>query len=152
MSDELKTITAADAGFDADEPNTRGILVFLLSMVVIFIVVVLGVTYYFKYVYEQAEYEKVLAPPSEQLQELRNREDWNLTHYGYADKAKGQVRIPLDKAMELLVKEAADGKLRYPQVDQAVKKADPAASAGGAAPAAVAPAAPGTAAAPAPGK
>ncbi len=125
MSDELKTITAADAGFDADEPNTRGIVVFLISMVLIFIAVVLGVTYYFKYVYEQAEYEKVLAPPSEQLRDLRAREDWNLTHYGYMDKAKGQVRIPLDRAMELLVKEAADGKLRYPQVDQAVKKLEP---------------------------
>ena len=27
MSEELKPITAADAGFDADEPNARGILI-----------------------------------------------------------------------------------------------------------------------------
>jgi hypothetical protein len=125
MSEELKPITEADAGFDADEPNTRGILVFMGAMVVMFIAVVLGVTYYYKYVFEQAEFDKVLAPPSVQLGELRAREDWNLSHYGYLDKSKGQVRIPVDRAMELLVKESADGKLRYPQVDQAVKKLEP---------------------------
>lgn len=125
MSEELKPITAADAGFDADEPSTRGILVFLVAMVAIFVAVVVGVTYYYKSTLERAEYEKVLAPPSQQLGELRAREDWNLSHYGYVDKAKGQVRIPVDRAMELLVQEAADSKLRYPQVDQAVKKLDP---------------------------
>ena len=59
-------------------------------------------------------YEKVLAPPSEELKALHNRDDWSLTHYSYADKKNGVVRIPLDRAMELFVKEAAAGKLFYP--------------------------------------
>jgi hypothetical protein len=125
MSEELKPITAADAGFDAEEPNAMGILLFTGATVVLFIAVVIGVTYYFNHVYERREYEQVLAPPSQQLKELHAREDQELTHYTYVDKAKGQVRIPLNRAMELLVKEAAEGKLKYPTVDQPVKKVEP---------------------------
>ena len=40
---------------------------------------------YFEKIWKEAVYEKVLALPSEQLQDLRNREDWNLTHYMYGD-------------------------------------------------------------------
>ena len=51
---------------------------------------------YFEHIWTQAVYEKVLAPPSEQLKEVRGRDDWNLTHYMYMDKPSGQVRIPVD--------------------------------------------------------
>jgi hypothetical protein len=125
MSEELKPITAADAGFDAEEPNAMGILLFTSVTVVLLIAVVIGVTYYFNNVYERREYEQVLAPPSEQLKELHAREDWELTHYQYVDKTTGQIRIPLNRAMELLVKEASEGKLKYPTVDQPVKKIEP---------------------------
>ena len=130
MSEELKPITAADAGFDAEEPNARGILLFTGATVALFVAVLIGVTYYFNNVYERREYEQVLAPPSEQLKELHAREAWILSNYQYVDPAKGQVRIPLNRAMELLVKEAAEGKLKYPTVDQAPKKADPVQQAG----------------------
>jgi len=126
MSEELKPITAADAGFDADEPNTRGVFIFIAVMVAMFIAVVVGVSYYFRYSYEQVEYSHLLAPPSQQLAELHALEDWNLTHYGYLDKTKGQIRLPITRAMELLEREAKEGKLRYPQTDQAPKKLEPA--------------------------
>lgn len=128
--EELKPITAADAGFDADEPNVKGLFLFLSGMVVMFIVVAVSVTYYFNYSYEQVEQQQVLGMPSEQLAELRAREAWNLTHYGYLDKGKGQVRLPIARAMELVASEAAAGKVKYPQADQAVKKAEPAGAAG----------------------
>lgn len=137
MSEELKPITAADAGFDAEEPNARAILLFTGATVVLFIAVVIGVTYYFNQVYERQEYEQVLAPPSEQLKELHAREDWELSNYHFVDKAKGQVRIPLNRAMDLLIQEAAEGRLKYPTADQAPKKPEPVAQA--AAPGAAAP-------------
>ena len=90
-----------------------------------FIVLLTGITYYFNYVHEQEEYEKVLAPPSQQLKALHARENWQLEHYSYADRSKGQVRIPIARAMELLVNESAAGKLPYSTVDQPVKKAEP---------------------------
>jgi hypothetical protein len=134
MSEELKPTTAADAGFDADEPNVRGVFLFMVVFVGMFIAVVVGVTYYYNYVYNQDEYQMVLAPPSQQLAALHAREDAELTHYSYVDKAKGQVRIPITRAMELLASEAAAGKLRYPQADQA-KNAEPAAQTAASAPA-----------------
>jgi hypothetical protein len=71
-------------------------------------------------------YEKVLAPPSEQLKALHYREDWFLTHYSFTDKKTGVVRIPLDKAMDAFVKEAAEGKLFYPAKNTLPKKEEPA--------------------------
>lgn len=128
--EELKPITAADAGFDADEPNIKGLFLFLVATVALFIVVAVGVTYYFNYAYGQVEQQQLLGMPSEQLAELRAREAWNLTHYGYLDKAKGQVRLPINRAMELITSEAASGKPKYPQVDQAPKKVEPAPASG----------------------
>ena len=128
MSEELKTITAADAGFDADEPNIRGIFLFMVVMVALFIAVVVGVTNYYNYVFNQTEEDQLLSQPSAQLAELRAREQAELNHYSFVDKAKGQVRIPVAQAMALIEKEAAAGKLRYPQTDQAPKKAEPVAA------------------------
>lgn len=41
------------------------------------------------------------------LQELRDTETKELTTYGWVDKDKGIVRIPIDRAMDLLVRESA---------------------------------------------
>jgi hypothetical protein len=38
---------------------------------------------------------------------LRSNEEKQLTTYRYIDRAKGTVSLPVDRAMELLVKEAA---------------------------------------------
>lgn len=41
--------------------------------------------------------------PGEELQRLRQAEDELLSSYGWADKANGVVRLPIRRAMELLV-------------------------------------------------
>jgi hypothetical protein len=91
----------------------------------------------------------VLSVPSEQLQDVRNRDAWNLTHYMYGnlDKSTNRVRIPIDKAMQDFATEAAAGKLFYPAKDTPIKVEEPAAAAapaggapGAAAPGAAAPA------------
>lgn len=41
--------------------------------------------------------------PWEEMEAFRKREDQLLTTYGWTDRAAGQVRIPVDKAMELLI-------------------------------------------------
>ena len=92
------------------EPQAPTIWAFTIGSVIILIVVILALQQYFDKIWNDAVYEKVLAPPSQELQDLRNRDDWALTHYSYQDKSKGQVRIPLDQAQELFLKEAAEGK------------------------------------------
>ena len=41
--------------------------------------------------------------PSQDLQAIRSAEDAELNSYGWVDKDQGVVRIPIDRAMELLL-------------------------------------------------
>ncbi|MGD1096030.1 MAG: hypothetical protein ABSB35_29060 [Bryobacteraceae bacterium] len=115
-------------GFDRAEPQAGAILGFALGSVILLILTIFAIQAYFDKIWKEAVYEKILAPPSEQLKELHNREDWNLTHYGYFDKKSGMVRVPVDKAMQEFAGEAAAGKLFYPAKAYAPKKEEPAAA------------------------
>jgi hypothetical protein len=131
-------------GFDHSEPNTPAIWLFTIISILGLILVIVAVQGYFEQIYKEAVYERVLSVPSEQLQEVRNRDAWNLTHYMYGnlDKSTNRVRIPIDKAMQLFATEAAAGKLFYPAKDTAIKVEEPAAAAtpAGATPAGATPA------------
>jgi hypothetical protein len=126
-----KEIIPADPreGFDRDEPSAGAIASFAIGSLVLLVMTILAIQQYFDHIWSQAVYEKVLAPPSEQLKEVRGRDDWNLTHYLYMDKASGQVRIPVDRAMELVLQDAAAGKTFYPAKATMPKKEEPAAAA-----------------------
>jgi hypothetical protein len=130
-----KEIIPADPseGFDRAEPSAGAIVLFMTGSLILLVLTILAIQQYFDHIWSQAVYEKVLAPPSEQLKEVRGRDDWNLTHYLYMDKASGQVRIPVDRAMELNLQDAASGKTFYPAKGYAPKKEEPAAPAPGAA-------------------
>jgi hypothetical protein len=116
-------------GFDRAEPQAGAIVGFAIGSVILLILTIFALQAYFNKIWQEAVYEKILAPPSELLKELRNREDWNLTHYGYFDKKSGMVRVPVDKAMEEFASEATAGKLFYPAKAYAPKKEEPAAAA-----------------------
>jgi hypothetical protein len=115
-------------GFDKTEPNARAIWGFTVGSVLVLILVIVAVQGYFEQIFQTALYEKVLSAPSAQLQELRNRDSWNLTHYMYGDldKSSGRVRIPIDQAMQKFAEEAAAGKLFYPAKPTVPKKEEPA--------------------------
>jgi hypothetical protein len=140
-----KEIVPADPkeGFDRAEPSAGAITTFMVGSLILLVLTILAIQQYFDHIWNEAVYEKVLAPPSEQLREVRGRDDWNLTHYMYMDKPSGQVRIPIDKAMELNLQDAAAGKTFYPAKATVPKKEEPALAAPGAAaaPAATPPAA-----------
>jgi hypothetical protein len=135
----------ASEGFDPTEPTAPQIWGFAIGSVVILVVVILALQQYFEKVWDDAVHEKVLAAPSEQLQEVRNRDEWALTHYQYQEPTKKQVRIPLERAEELFLKESAEGKTFYPAKPTAPKKEEPDVPAPGAAPAAGAGPTPGAA-------
>jgi hypothetical protein len=118
MSDDhehgIRTHHEAAEGFDVSEPQAPKIWAFTVGSVIILIVVIVALQQYFDKIWNDAVYEKVLASPNQELLDMRNRDDWYLTHYSYMDKSKGQVRIPLERAQELFLKEAAEGKTFYP--------------------------------------
>lgn len=140
-------------GFDTSEPNTPAIWLFTVGSIIGLILVIVAVQGYFEEIYKEAVYERVLTVPSELLQDVRNRDAWNLTHYMYGDldKSSNRVRMPIDKAMQVFATEAAAGKLFYPAKDTAIKieQPDAAAAPAGAAPAGATPAGAAAAAAPA---
>ncbi len=127
MSDE-HPIRHADPkeGFDHGEPKTGAIFAFAVGSLLLLVLMIVALQAYFNKIWDEAVYEKILSAPSESLQELRNRETWNLTHFGYLDKKSGTVRIPVDRAMDLFAQEAAAGKLFYPAKPYVPKKEEPA--------------------------
>jgi hypothetical protein len=91
--------------FDASEPRTKFIGLLGLGIMVGLVVIILALQSYVDRVEQQQIYEKVLAPVSEDLKTLRAREDAELTQYKYLDRGKGTVRLPIARAMELMVEE-----------------------------------------------
>jgi len=98
--------TQAETGYDRHDPNTRFIALLGLATIVILIAAVFGVQYYYDRLYDEQVYVKVLEPESETLKDLRSRENEQLHSYQYIDREKGTVRIPIERAMQVLVEES----------------------------------------------
>ncbi len=116
----------ASEGFDRTEPRTGAIWGFTITSVLVLILVIWALQQYFEKIWNDAVYSKILSAPSPDLQLVRGRDDWDLTHAMYLDKKTGQVRIPLDRARELFMKEVAEGKPFYPGKPTVPKKEEPA--------------------------
>ena len=118
-------------GYDRSEPAVPAIFGFTAGSVILLGLVIFALQAYFEQVYQDAVKDKILMAPSSQLQDLRNRDNWNLTHYMYGDRSdkSGRVRIPIDKAMDAFAQEAQGGKLFYSAKASPVKKEEPDATA-----------------------
>jgi hypothetical protein len=132
MSDahpEFTPVTKHDPkeGFDRSDPQVAKIFLFTIVSLAVLVLLIVAIQGYFEDIYAKAVYEKILSAPSEQLQDLHNRETWNLTHYMYGDhnEKSGRVRIPLDKAMEMNLEDAQAGKTFYPAKAAPVKPYSP---------------------------
>ncbi|HWR53831.1 MAG TPA: hypothetical protein VN428_22160 [Bryobacteraceae bacterium] len=110
MHDTPHVTTHEHTGFDSGEPKVRYIAVAGVALFVVLAAIILGVQWYYDTVHEQQVFVKQLEPVSQDLKVLRAREEADLTQYRYIDRAKGTVRLPIERAMELVVKERSDGK------------------------------------------
>ena len=115
--EQVRAKHEASEGFDRTDPASGSIWGFTIGSVIILVVVIFALQQYFVKIWNDAVYQKVLSAPSQELQDTRNRNDYALTHYSYEDKSKGVVRIPLDRAEELVLQDAAQGKTFYPAKD-----------------------------------
>lgn len=102
------------SGFDPSEPRARFIGLLGLGIMAALVAIILGLQSYVDHVREQQVFVKQLQPVSEDLKALRAREDADLNSYRYIDRAKGTVRIPIRRAMELLAREYAAGTAQFP--------------------------------------
>jgi hypothetical protein len=83
---------------------------------VLLVVCLFGLQYYYDRVLEEQVFVKVQEPVSQTLVDVRTREDEALHSYRYLDRDKGTIRLPIERAMELLAAESAQGKLKYRSV------------------------------------
>ncbi len=68
-------------------------------------VTLIGIMYYFTAVHGQPAHTRD-QERREKLDAQRGADGQLLTTYGWTDKAKGTVRIPVERAMDLVVREA----------------------------------------------
>jgi len=93
-------------GFETTEPRKGAIALVGAGIVILLVLIIVGVEAYYDRVRDQQIFVKQLQPVSEDLKALRAREDTDLNSYRYIDRAKGSVRLPINRAMDLLVEEA----------------------------------------------
>lgn len=93
-----------------------------VAIVVFLVVTLLAVQAYFDSVQQREEFVKVLEPVSEDYKNLRAREDSELFSYKFVDREKGTVRLPIQRAIDLVIAEAKAGTPSHPTSRQAVKE------------------------------
>ncbi len=104
------------AGHEQREVSVRLIVVslgFLAIFTFIICVLVVGIFRYFHAYYETDEAVRLSQPvippaprievaPFEELQQLKAKEDHILSSYAWVDKDAGTVRVPIDRAIDML--------------------------------------------------
>lgn len=108
------------AGYEETDANAGFIAWAGVGIVVFLIVTVLAVEVYFDGLQNHQEFVKLLEPVSEDFRNLRAREDAELHSYKYLDREAGTVRLPIQRAMDLVVSEAGAGKPFYPTNPQRI--------------------------------
>jgi hypothetical protein len=93
------------AATEGSDIKSRLIVLYGLVFTVIVVVLLVWLRDYFFVVRNETVQRNVLEPPNPKLLELRAMEGATLDHYGWVDKEKGIVRVPIARAMELLVRE-----------------------------------------------
>ena len=106
--------SSAGAPDDADahmaEPDTRRIWLYIV-VALVFLVVFHTVAYYWFLGMKDAEIQaKQVYSPDRSLQLQREKDTEALASYRQLDSAKGELQIPVSRAMDLMVQEQSKGK------------------------------------------
>jgi hypothetical protein len=98
----------AQRGYETRDVNLRAIVVFSVALVVVCLVAAVAMLWTFRYLdsrlVESDARVSPLAMPAGQLPpEPRQQQDELVTTYGWIDKNAGIVRIPVERAKELIL-------------------------------------------------
>ena len=113
--------TTEAGGYDRQEANAKVISLFGGVTIAVVIAAVFGVQYYYDISHERQVYVKVLEPVSSEIKDLRAREDQQLHSYEYINREQGTVRLPIERAMELVAADYRSGAMKYPTTPYPVK-------------------------------
>ena len=89
-----------------DDPNVAmSAIIGIISAILLFVIIVVLQAFFFRA--EQAELEKkVYTQPYQALQQLDANQREMLTSYSWVSEGDGVVRIPIERAMELVAAES----------------------------------------------
>ena len=96
-----------NAGYEKRDVNIFMVIGLSVILVVLLIVILVFLIDYFVDTKEQMIYEAQLQPESVDLKILMDAGQEELTSFKILDAERGVYRIPIDRAMELLVKETS---------------------------------------------
>ncbi|MFH1279606.1 MAG: hypothetical protein ABIK65_14660 [Candidatus Eisenbacteria bacterium] len=91
----------------SDDPRTGMLWVVGVIGVVLIVTIVVWLQAIFYRVEEAETGRKIHGRVPEQLARLRAEQQGELHSYGWVDEKSGVVRLPIDRAMELVVSESA---------------------------------------------
>jgi hypothetical protein len=95
-----------NAGYEKRDVDLFRVLTYGVLGIVVVVALVIFMLDYFAATREELIYESVLKPESTAWRELRAREEEELNSYALIDDKQGIYRIPIERAMELMVEEA----------------------------------------------
>lgn len=133
MSDEV--IIRNEAGYNRQDPKAAPVLVFAAAIIGTLVAVFIFVTAYYGFVLETQQYRFQGEPIASDYMTIQANDAKLLNQYSFANKEKTAVRIPVSRAMELVLADAAEKKTWYStenkplRVDPAAAAATPAAAA-----------------------
>jgi hypothetical protein len=91
----------------ADDVRAGPIVIVGLVGAILLFVLIVGLQALFLHAEEEQTYDKVTSASDDGIRDLRARQLGALHGYRYVDRAKGVVAIPVERAMELLAREAS---------------------------------------------
>ncbi len=104
---------AVEAGYDRREPRSGLIAAVSVATLALLIAMILGVYWLYVVAYERIDQQQYSGVPSQELEAIHAREAEQLYKYSYIDKEKGLIRLPVDRAIELVSAEFARGTVAY---------------------------------------
>jgi hypothetical protein len=107
--------------YDHTEPRGSLLLILIVLTAVLLVLMGIGIQFYYETLREHEIQQRVLIPENNQLKDLRNKEAYELSTYGYTDKAAGKVRIPIERAMQVVAQEAKENRVKWPTTPYKVK-------------------------------
>ena len=98
---------AAQRPSDAEQVKARWPLAMSIGIagLLLLFVLLVGIMYYFTRSFEPGKAKTDEPAPAKKLSELLHANDEELTNYGWVDRKKKIVRVPIERAMELVVNE-----------------------------------------------
>jgi len=110
MSTHDSHVMTGDHPLPPDHPEqVKVILLWGVTTVIILAILLVWLRSYFFVVRNETIQKNYLSAPNPKIDDLHAHEKQVLNSYGWVDRQKGIVHIPIDQAMELMVRDSGRG-------------------------------------------